>query len=838
MIAWVVILVLATLPALNTPSRLVYTDSPFLSRSFPSQEAQELLKEDFPSFYPNYSTLYVIFVGGNLTEDGARLAQAARYLYRPILLSPPQIQYEENETAYRLAETIVEPQVKNLTTFYLAVHELYLKLNQSRTEFMRNLSVILDHANQTFTLARELDGGPNYTAAYNSLSRELNGTQLILLKMMYGNLTKYGNVESAAAHIGASYFKEPVIAKLGFSNFSNASKVASLLPNSYLYQLNSTETYASAIGDALGIPVNSTFMVNPSLVQVYVIRDVLGNFLPPTPKPKYMDYLLFAVEVPPNESLADVELFSSHLNNAYVTGHLPIYAESAFATSSELEIVDLITILAVVLLLTLLLRAVVPILTLVITAGSALDLAYGLTYVSSLLGYRMYYISGFVVAPIVFGLTVDYSMLLLYRYFEGLRTAEGSLDRALRSSRRTVYMSGISVTLGFSSFLLTPSPLLRNIGLSLIIAAASSVAASTTFYPSLLSIVNPRTMAFPRRELPDPDDVRQSYLEAASTFAVRKKWLVVGLMIALTAGSLLVLVTHPTNLSVGEILPSGSGAVKGEAILSSMYNYSQLYAITSSQEQTKALTKALLEEGAWVYGPYSLGRGLLSRPLTGPFYRDGHYLVEAIVPGAVFSNEAIQATARVTGLGLVGGSNAQRLDIVNNTVFSYFHYTLPITVVLILAYLFVAMGSAITPPRLAATVLVSSLAGVATVELIFGSVYWLSPLIVFALMFSLGIDYDVFLVSRIMEEEGGDEEVRVIRAVKSTGLVITAAGLVLGVAFFSLTTANMRFLEEIGVGVGVSVLVDTFVVRTVFVPAVMAILKELNWWPKKRVKPS
>lgn len=570
-------------------------------------------------------------------------------------------------------------------------------------------------------------------------------------------------------------------------------------------------------------------MLDPSLIQYAALNATQGYF--PPLQFRSDGFSLYEVQVPSNESLNSVEAFMQKLPDAYVTGHLPIYAESAFTTSSELEIIDLITVISVSILLIVLLRALVPILTLIVTAGAALDLAYGLTFISSLFGYRIYYISGFVIAPIVFGLTVDYSILFLYRYLEEIRSNRDPLTRARKSTTRTILMSGVSVALGFSSFVLTPSSLLKNIGLALLLAAISSLLTSLTFYPTLLSLIRPKYLSFPRKEIPSPQDVRQEYLVTVSKFAVKRKWLIVGVMVLITIGSLMVILSHPTNVSVGEIVPPGSEVIKGEDTLSQLYNYSQLYALTTSSTQARNITDLLLSNGAWVYGPYSLGRNATTLGKS-IFYSHGYYLIEALVPGSVFSNGAVEITSKVIGLGLVGGANAQRIDIVNQTVFDYFHYTLPLTIALVVVYLLLVMRSAITPPRLAATILVSSVIGVAAMKLTFRSVYWLSPLIVFALMFSLGIDYDVFLVSRVMEEEG-DEEERILKAVKVTGLVITAAGLILGVAFLSLMAADVRFLVEIGMGVGFSVLLDTFVVRTIFVPAVMSILKKYNWWPKR-----
>ncbi|TRM78977.1 MMPL family transporter, partial [Sulfolobus sp. A20-N-F6] len=135
------------------------------------------------------------------------------------------------------------------------------------------------------------------------------------------------------------------------------------------------------------------------------------------------------------------------------------------------------------------------------------------------------------------------------------------------------------------------------------------------------------------------------------------------------------------------------------------------------------------------------------------FYKDNYTLLIVYLKYPVFSKQAINITSKLIKEGfLVGGSNAQRIDIVNNTVKTYFSFTLPLTIILIIVYLFLILGSIILPLRLALTIGLSSLFGVFTLSLVYSSTYWLSPLIVFALLFSLGIDYDMFIVIRLLEE--------------------------------------------------------------------------------------
>ena len=104
------------------------------------------------------------------------------------------------------------------------------------------------------------------------------------------------------------------------------------------------------------------------------------------------------------------------------------------------------------------------------------------------------------------------------------------------------------------------------------------------------------------------------------------------------------------------------------------------------------------------------------------------------------------------------------------------------------------LGSILLPLRLSLTVGLSSLLGAFTVALVYNSPYWLSPLVIFALLFSLGIDYDMFIIIRLFDEMKNDDDINsaIVRSVENTGLVVTTCGLILAGAFFSLMVANMR----------------------------------------------
>ena len=806
------ILLLALAPfALNVQHLFVYSDSPFLTNQYASVKVKNILVKYF-----NYSAedeIYVL-IKGNYSSSLHLINMTAReYLKNYKILTPYDLLNESNETYFK----VIKPLVEKVYNQLLPLRELYQNLTLQRDEILSNITKFQYQLNITYGLPLGKFYSDSPTAEkFLAIYSHLNGTPL-----------------ERARNASLAIFKNPFVLLFSFNNYTNTSLISHVIFNI------SPSDYVYLIQKITGKNITFNEVQNPFNYSLNVIE----REIPPPPLSINQFHKgnewLFIIQVPSNESLTDVEDFMSHIN-ATVTGHLPIYAESAVVTEQDIRTIDIVTVIILTALLVVLIRAVLPIILLILSALIGLVIAYSLLYLMTFFGYSIYYISGLVIPPIVFGITVDYSILFLYRYFEEIRKGTKSpLSKAFRTAGKAVLISGLSISLGFSSFIISSSPLLRNIGIALVIASVSSLIPALLFMRTMLGSIDAKRLSFPRKEIPNPADIRQRYLERMASFAINKRYLILLLMLILGLGSFYVFNTHTTNVSIKEIVPSSSSVVIGEEELSHFYNYSIDYVIIQgnpnvSYSKIYDLTQKLINEGALVYGPASIGKALFKSPtyITNFYYSHNYTLLEVYIPYPVFSKGAINLTKQLIKEGyLVGGSNAERVDIVDNTVNLYYTEVLPITIAIITIYLILSLGSIIVPLRLSLTLLLSSLVGVSILYLIYGSLYWLTPLIVFAIMYSLGIDYDMFIIIRILEEKGSEEE-RIINAVKNTGLVVTAAGLILAGAFLSLGFSSMRFLQEIGIGVGITILFDTFIVRPIFVPAILAILKKYNWWPR------
>ena len=188
----------------------------------------------------------------------------------------------------------------------------------------------------------------------------------------------------------------------------------------------------------------------------------------------------------------------------------------------------------------------------------------------------------------------------------------------------------------------------------------------------------------------------------------------------------------------------------------------------------------------------------------------------------------------------VGGATAEFADV-QDTISADFLRVAAITIIGILIVLILLLRAIVAPVYLVLTVLLSYATSLSLAALIlqhlFGQpgVNYFIPLMVFVLLVALGSDYNIFLMSRVREESSTRELRPGIRVASArTGTVITSAGLILAGTFGALVTSPLQLLFQVGLAVGLGVLIDTFIVRSLLVPALTAFIGERAWWPFHR----
>ena len=199
------------------------------------------------------------------------------------------------------------------------------------------------------------------------------------------------------------------------------------------------------------------------------------------------------------------------------------------------------------------------------------------------------------------------------------------------------------------------------------------------------------------------------------------------------------------------------------------------------------------------------------------------------------------STRAADSSALVGGADAQALDIRDAATHDRV-LLIPAILAVILVVLYVLLRSALAPPTLLAATILGALAalgmgGWASIHVFgFPALDNTSPLFAFLFLAALGVDYTIFLVTRAREEAArrGARD-GMVRAVSATGGVITSAGIVLAAVFCVLGVLPLIVLTQLGIIVGLGILLDTFVVRTLVIPALFALIGDRIWWPDSPV---
>jgi RND superfamily putative drug exporter len=209
--------------------------------------------------------------------------------------------------------------------------------------------------------------------------------------------------------------------------------------------------------------------------------------------------------------------------------------------------------------------------------------------------------------------------------------------------------------------------------------------------------------------------------------------------------------------------------------------------------------------------------------------------IMAAAQSAKPNTELADATISIAGLPAV---NANVRDYYNHDM----RFILTMTILVVMLILIVLLRAVVAPLYLIASVAISFLSalgiGVIVFQFILGqNLAWNVPGTAFIVLVAVGADYNLLLISRIRDEASKGMRTAVIRTVGATGGVITSAGIIFAASMFGLTFGSIAGMIQVGFIIGIGLLLDTFLVRTVTVPALAVIIGKANWWPSKNLKP-
>ncbi|MFJ6388297.1 MMPL family transporter [Streptomyces sp. NPDC091972] len=504
--------------------------------------------------------------------------------------------------------------------------------------------------------------------------------------------------------------------------------------------------------------------------------------------------------------------------------------------------------LAVVLVILLLVYRSV-LLPLVIILGSVFALGVACAVVYALADHDVVRVDGQVqgiLSILVIGAATDYALLLTARYREELArdTDRFTAARAaLRQSWAAIVASAATVALGLLALLLSDLTNNRALGPVGAIGIACAVLTSLTFLPAALALLG-RAAYWPARPRP-VDDRREGVWHRVAALvdrAPRKVWAVT--LVVLLAGAAFAPALTSKGVPLDETFVDDAPSVAAQQTLSRHFpagSGNPAVVVADADRVTEVVRAARGTEGVAAATPASAS----GRPGAEPLVVDGRVRVDVTLTAAPDSDTAKQTVARLrTALhrvpdanALVGGYTAQQYDTLRTAQHDR-TLIVPVVLAIILFILVVLLRSLLLPVLLVATVALNFLTTLGVSALVFRHVLGFTgtdpsvPLYGFVFLVALGVDYNIFLMSRV-REESLRHGVRqgTARGLVTTGGVITSAGVVLAATFAALGVIPLAFLAQIAFIVAFGVLLDTLVVRSLLVPALVRDIGARVWWP-------
>ncbi|MDK1345352.1 MMPL family transporter [Streptomyces sp. 378] len=454
-----------------------------------------------------------------------------------------------------------------------------------------------------------------------------------------------------------------------------------------------------------------------------------------------------------------------------------------------------------------------------------------------------------ILSILVIGAATDYALLLAARFREELalrRDRFGAATAAVRRSFGAITASAATVALGLLALLASDLTNNRALGPVGAIGIGCAVLTTLTFLPAALALLG-RTAYWPSRPKPPEEPGEGTGVWRRVAGAVngrpRRTWVVTALVLAVFAAFSPSL--SAKGMPLDEIFVNDAPSVSAQETLGAHFpgGSGNPAVIIADADRTAEVTAAARStEGVAFAGAV----GASGRPGAGePLVVDGRVRIDATLAASADSDAAKETVARLRAAvhaipeadALVGGYTAQQYDT-QRTAARDRTVIVPIVLAVILLILMLLLRSLLVPVLLVATVGLNFLATLGVSALVFEHLLGFSgtdasvPLYGFVFLVALGVDYNIFLMSRVREEAlaHGNRQ-GVLRGLTTTGGVITSAGVVLAATFAALMVIPLAFLVQIAFIVAFGVLLDTLVVRSLLVPALMIDIGPRAWWP-------
>ena len=535
----------------------------------------------------------------------------------------------------------------------------------------------------------------------------------------------------------------------------------------------------------------------------------------------------------------------------YVTGDLGLWADFEEVFGELDTRLLLATVVLVLVLLGAIYRAPLIAIIPIVVVGLAYQVATGFIYLYADAGNNVNSNSTGILIVLMFGVGTAYCLLLVSRYREELHRVEdkhAAMARALRRAGPALLASGCTVIAAMLVLLLADTGSVKSLGPVSAIGVAGVLLAGLTLLPALLTAAGRRgfwprssTVAFQ----PDVDLAQRPGLwRRFGDRVLRRPGLALAATTALFALFTLGLLAYKEDYSIGGFFKKSVESVDGFDVLGESFPRGALAPTTVLVERdggraTDAELAAVRDRLEGIDGV-----GAVSEPQRSEdgaigkidvTFNDDPYSEAALARVDTLRDRLRDLPGGATAL--VGAGSAVQEDF-NVAAARDLRVIVPVALLVITIILGILLQAIVAPPVLIATVMASFFGTLGLSIFFFIEVQGTAgvdaslPIFAFIFLVALGVDYTIFLMSRVREEARthGTRE-GVLRALSATGPVITSAGVILAGTFAVLMTLPVTFAFNIGFMVAVGILLDTFIVRTIMVPAAVELLGDRVWWP-------
>jgi RND superfamily putative drug exporter len=548
----------------------------------------------------------------------------------------------------------------------------------------------------------------------------------------------------------------------------------------------------------------------------------------------------------------------NELDGALVTGPPAIKSDVVPILASDLQRGQLVAITLALILLIVALGFSWAVLIPLVFGFVTITTSLGIIYLLAQKFLMVLYVPN-IIELIGLGLAIDYSLIMVHRFRQNKDLTVDRIEQTMQTAGRTAVISGVTVALGLATLILVPIPFVRSLGLACLVVPLISIAAVATLQPILLQHLGR-----------DSSKGFKGYLgknfDFLSNIAVTKpkSTVVITLSaIAMSLSSLLWLQVTPSSLSA---IPSHLESAKA---LDSVTSKVGIGVITPHTIVIDLGDKAKAQEFSDLR--FEFAKKIANNPevftvasgdqwpyvdSSGQFIRlyiFGHHdlgadetvdlvqqLRDEYIPNSGFPNSA---------RFYLGGAPAQGVDLLNAL-----SKTFPFVAILILLITFMILIRTFRSIVLSVKAIILDLISIGlsfsalVIAFKFGvGTYQLEQIeawvliLLFAILFGLSMDYEIFIVSRMREarDRGASNEEAIREGMRSSGTVVTAAALIFVSAVMGLATGHFAGLQQLGVGLAIGVIVDATIIRGLLLPSAMVLLGKWNWWnPRQRKTPT